>query len=271
MKRSLALLILMTGCAPPPVPTTPVAERAVNPCQEQFQTLQTIGRVLAVAPEIDQDDAVSNRPEAIEARERRLAQFLLTENLLLEQAQSAFDRLTTCRLRQAESIRASLTSGEIDQPHAITAMSIAHASCGFDLRMAKQVARLADERSQRKVAAAEPQPVPPPVADVIAAPVPMQISPNPDSPVIGRVLANEQVMISNARNGYVLAKSLRGMSGFVPMTMIHQANAIKPVFAGSEVQTLAGSNAARRDDFATSVSVMEYTASHSGFELSPEI
>ncbi len=85
---------------------------------------------------------------------------------------------------------------------------------------------------------------------------------------------HEQVTVSPGRNGYALVETQSGARGYVSASDLQGAGGSRsigvttstPAAAASDVRTLAGSNAARRDDFAQSVAVTE-KAEATGFEL----
>ena len=70
------------------------------------------------------------------------------------------------------------------------------------------------------------------------------------------------VQTDSGQQGYVSASDLQGTGGRRSISVPNAA----PAAAGADVRTLAGSNAARRDDFSQSVSVTE-KAQATGFEL----
>ena len=70
------------------------------------------------------------------------------------------------------------------------------------------------------------------------------------------------VQTASGQQGYVSATDLQGAGGRRSISVPSSATAAE----ASDVRTLAGSNAARRDDFAQSVAVTE-KAQATGFEL----
>jgi hypothetical protein len=269
------MLLLLTTCQPPPAPVATPLAVAVDPCQEQHQTVVDIVQSFSFEGDVPSDETTGKATNvANELHQQRLMHFFLLQNLVLEQAQNAFDRLTTCRLQQAASIRTRLANGQIDRGQAISDLSVAHGMCGQDVRAARRVIQAANTRAEQMIAStAETLPVPPlpPAMDVVASNALMQINPHPDAPPVGRVSANEEVTVSNERNGYALITAARGARGYVPLTVMHHLTTLAATPPAAPLQTLTGSNAARRDAFTQSVSVMEYTAGHGGFELSPGI
>ncbi len=102
---------------------------------------------------------------------------------------------------------------------------------------------------------------------------PVVMQPSPSAPTIAQLQPREQVTVRPARNGYALVQTASGQQGYVSASSL-QAAAGRSISvpstpaagAPNDIRTLAGSNAARRDDFAQSVAVME-KAQATGFEL----
>ena len=79
--------------------------------------------------------------------------------------------------------------------------------------------------------------------------------------------------MTSSRNGYALVQTASGQQGYVSASDLQGTGGRRslsvsatPTAASTDVRTLAGSNAARRDDFAASVAVTE-KAQATGFEL----
>jgi hypothetical protein len=100
------------------------------------------------------------------------------------------------------------------------------------------------------------------------------LRPDPSAPVIGQLSRRQPVTLNGASNGYALVQTDSGLRGFAPISAVGQRYTARPVYvppaappAGTPVQQLDGSNAARRDAFAQSVSVSQ-SAVANGFQLS---
>ncbi len=203
---------------------------------------------------------------------------LQRENGEIGRAQFAFDALVDCRFHQGQTIQADYLAHRIDRPAAVAQMAQVKQRAEHDLEVAHRLNdQIAGRSQQFEVAADKIQPgagaplaSPPPQRQaVVRRASPLKLQPNPNSPDVGKVAAREPVQVGTNRGGYALVQTSNGTRGYAAVD-IFQGATVPPVTSAaqpnSDVRTLAGSNAARRDDFAQSVAVSEQ-ATRSGFEL----
>jgi hypothetical protein len=213
---------------------------------------------------------------------------LTQENAQIDKTQIAFDQLMDCRFNQAASIRADLAAGRIDRPTAVAAMARVKDRVQRDLQVAQTINGQIQGRAQQfDVAANNLSPgtqamvegmnnVPSRPA-VARAPTAVKLRPDPSAPDIAQLQPRERVTVHGGRAGYALVETDSGVRGFAPTSELLQPGKRRPTPVSvpqqpvatansGDVRTLAGSNAARRDAFAQSVSVSQQAAS-TGFEL----
>jgi hypothetical protein len=207
------------------------------------------------------------------------------ENAQIDKTQLAFDQLVDCRYRQAQAINHDYLTHRIDRATAEAAMTLVRQRAARDVALAKMINQQIQDRggqfgvaagnvdpSATAAIAAASQPMSQPAVVRLAAPI--KLRPEPTAPDIAQVKPREQVTVSSGRNGYALVQTASGHQGYVSASDLQAAGGSRsisvptasPVSTSSDVRTLAGSNAARRDDFAQSVAVTE-KAQASGFEL----
>jgi hypothetical protein len=212
----------------------------------------------------------------------RVSSDLARENEAIDKTQLAFDQLEDCRFRQAADINAAYAAHRIDRAAAEAAMAQVRQRVSKDLALAKLINQQIQGRGQQfavatgniDASAAAAMASQPQVQQVtVRSLTPMVMQPSPTAPAIGQLQPREQVTARPARNGYALVETSSGQQGYVSASSLRTATgrsvsvaSAAPTGAASDVRTLAGSNAARRDDFAQSVSVME-KAQATGFEL----
>jgi len=212
---------------------------------------------------------------------QRVSSDLERENAQIDKTQVAFDQLTDCRFRQGQAIRADYRSGRITRDHAEAAMAVVRQRAQRDLQLAQLISKQIQDRGQQfEVAAgnvapgmARTGPVQAQAAEMRAATT-LKVRPDPSAPDIAELRPRERVQVAGARNGYALVETNSGTRGYVPANDLNSPGARRSVTIASnaatvrsgDVRTLAGSNAARRDDFAQSVAVAE-SAQTSGFQL----
>jgi hypothetical protein len=210
---------------------------------------------------------------------------LQRENAEIDQTQLAFDQLADCRFRQAQAINADYAAHRIDRTTAEAAMAVVRQRAAHDLQVARLINQQIQDRGQQfgvavsnvdpnaatAMAAASQAPTQP--ARVRAATV-VKLTPDPNAPDIAQLRPSEQVTAGPGRNGYALVQTASGTEGYVSAAYLQGAGGRRSIdvsapasaATSNDVRTLAGSNAARRDDFAQSVAVTE-KAQASGFEL----
>ena len=214
-----------------------------------------------------------------------VSQDLTRENEQIDKTQLAFDQLEDCRFRQAAAINSDYATHRIDRATAEAAMAGVRQHVAKDIALARLINQQIQDRGQQFAvatsnidpnaaaaisAASQPQSQ----QVVVRSVTPVMMQPSPMAPAIGQLQPQEQVTVSPGRNGYALVQTASGQQGYVSASSLQGASGgrsisvsgtTQPGIAG-DVRTLAGSNAARRDDFAQSVSVME-KAQTTGFEL----
>jgi hypothetical protein len=210
---------------------------------------------------------------------------LQNENVQIDKTQLAFDQLVDCRYRQAQAINTDYRIHRIDRATAEAAMTLVRQHAARDLQLAKMINQQIQDRSQQfGVATANIDPSaaaaysassqyqPEPAVTLTTAAV--KLRPDPSAPDIAQLQPSQQVTVSPGRNGYALVETPSGQRGYVSAADLQGSGGSRaisvpttaPIATSSDVRTLAGSNAARRDDFAQSVTVTE-KAEASGFEL----
>jgi len=100
---------------------------------------------------------------------------------------------------------------------------------------------------------------------------PVRLRPDPAAPEIAQLAPHETVTVTGGRDGFALVETPSGMRGYAPADTLRigTASVVTPrsvVSGGTDVQTLAATNVAKRDNFSQSVQVAERAAA-SGFEL----
>jgi outer membrane lipoprotein SlyB len=209
---------------------------------------------------------------------------LQRENEAIDKTQLAFDQLEDCRFQQASAINADYAAHRIDRATAEAAMALVRQHAAKDIALAKLINQQIQDRGQQFGVASSN--VDPGAAAAISAAsqtetqiavvrsvTPVMLQPTSGAPQITQLQPREQVTVSSGRNGYALVQTSSGQQGYVSAISLQGSGGrsisvptTQPTAAPGDVRTLAGSNAARRDDFAQSVSVME-KAQATGFEL----
>lgn len=210
----------------------------------------------------------------------RVSGDLRDENAAIDRTQRAFDQLIDCRFHQADVIKADHTAHRIDRPTALARLGWVKEHAQRDLASARRIdGQIAGRGSQFDLAAdnlgaATPAPAAPKQRQAtLRAPAPLKVSPNPSASDIATLPARQPVTIASERNGYALVETPSGQRGYTSTDAIAgRSLPTGQTRTGSgqdtgDVRSLAGSNAARRDDFSQSVAVSERAAA-SGFELS---
>ncbi len=214
----------------------------------------------------------------------RVSLDLERENAEIDKTQIAFDQLVDCRFRQAAQINAEYATHRIDRASAEGAMAVVRQRAAKDLALARLINQQIQDRGQQFGVATSN--IDPGAAAAMAAPqrytqqvvvqrsAPIQVAPTPAAPAIATLQPQEQVTVSPGRNGYALVQTSSGQQGYVSASDLQAASGRRSISVptttqaatSGDVRTLAGSNAARRDDFSQSVAVTE-KAEAKGFEL----
>jgi hypothetical protein len=216
----------------------------------------------------------------------RVSLDLQNENTQIDKTQLAFDALVDCRYRQAQAINTDYRLHRIDRASAEAAMALVRQRAAKDLALARMINQQIQDRGQQfGVAAAniDPSaqaafaaaPAMPSQPAVVRTAAPIKLRPDPGAPDVAQLKPNEHVTVSSGRNGYALVQTASGQQGYVSASDLQGSGGRRgisvptsaPIATSSDMRTLAGSNAARRDDFSQSVSVTEKQEA-SGFELS---
>lgn len=211
---------------------------------------------------------------------------LTQENTQIDATQLAFNNDMDCRFGQAQAIRAQYAAGQITQAQAQTQMDQVKQLAQRDLALAQTINGQIQSRGAQfdtavgNLSNGTPAPAAPQVAESQPASIrdntPVYLRPDSAAPVVGQLTKQQPVTVTGSSNGYALVQADDGTRGFAPLTDIGKPGSKKPLNVqpasfntggGSPVQQLAGSNAARRDSFAQSVSVSQ-SAVASGFQLS---
>jgi hypothetical protein len=209
---------------------------------------------------------------------------LTQENAQIDATQIAFNNDMDCRFQQAQTIRAQYAAGGISQAQAQAQLAQEQTLAQRDLALAQSINSQIQSRGaqfdtavgnldggsspdQEKTALSQPA--------SIRHDTELLLRPDPSAPVIGHLARREPVTLTGTSNGYALVAADNGVRGFAPIGDVGQPGSSRPVHvhtastppATSQVAQLDGSNAARRDAFAQSVSVSQ-TAVANGFQLS---
>lgn len=215
----------------------------------------------------------------------RVSLDLERENVAIDKTQLAFDQLEQCRFQQAQAINTDYASHRIDRATAEAAMGLLRQHAAKDIALAKLINQQIQDRGQQfgvassnvdpgSAAAISAASQPQTQQIVMRSVVPVKLQPSPGAPDIAQLQPSEPVTVSSGRNGYALVQTASGQQGYVSASDLQRAGGGRSinvptsaaVATSSDVRTLAGSNAARRDDFAQSVAVIE-KAQATGFEL----
>lgn len=212
------------------------------------------------------------------------------DNAEIDKTQDAFNQLTDCRVRQANAIRAAYRAHSIDRPTAVAQLLVVKQRAMHDTEVAQQIEGQIQDRSAQfqdaadhlapgtsQAVAAADQPRPSRPATVRRA-APLKLRPDPAAPDVTSLPAGDRVTVASGRGDYALVETTGGERGYTPFADLAgpganaRAEATSPMSGaqgsgGGDVRTLAGSNAARRDQFAESVSVSKQEAA-TGFDLS---
>ncbi len=207
------------------------------------------------------------------------------DNAQIDKTQDAFNQLTDCRVRQANAIKQAYKDHRIDRQTAVAQLGVVKQRAIHDAQVAQQIeGQIQDRSAQFQVAADHLSPgttaavaaadkPPPSHPATVRQAAPLKLRPDPAAPDVTTLAAGDKVTVARARGSYALVETGNGQRGYTPFTDLSGpgANAsaanTPQISGGGEVRTLAGSNAARRDQFAESVAVSKQEAA-TGFDLS---
>jgi hypothetical protein len=206
------------------------------------------------------------------------------EGAQIDRTQIAFDQLMDCRFNQAQRIRDAYRAGRMDRATAVAQMGVIRQRAEQDLQVAKQInGQISARAEQFDVAANNLSPgttaeiaarTPATRSVVVRQAAALKLTPDPAAPDIAQLQPKQAVTISGRRGNYALVQTASGGRGYTPVDALQGSGGKAQTpstragseTGGQEIRNLAGSNAARRDDFAQSVSVSE-KAMASGFEV----
>lgn len=222
---------------------------------------------------------------------------LSNDNAQISRTQYAFDQLMACRFQQAAGINAALAAGQTDRATAMGQMQSVRALAQRDLALAKSIDTHIQQRGQQFAVAANniapgaaaqspPDAAGPAYEAVVSRQTSLRLSPNEGAPPIGKLPAKTAVRVTRNHGNYALVETDTGATGYAPVDDLRtpgkrhvsrSLSATSGTASGGDaaapsgdpkmqVATLAGSNAARRDDFTQSVAVSEKAVA-SGFEV----
>ncbi len=227
--------------------------------------------------------ALQQQDKSEAAMDATVTSNLTTENDQIDQTQLAFNNDMDCRFQQAQTIRAQYAAGTLTLAAAQAQMSQVQQLAQRDLALAQTInSQIQSRGAQFDTAVGNLSGAPPPADQTAAISKPAAIRedtsvylrPDPSAPVVGQLTKHQSVTVTGSSNGYALVQTDSGTRGFTPLSDVTQPNSHKPVYVhtasletgGTPVQQLDGSNAARRDSFAQSVSVSQ-SAVANGFQL----
>lgn len=214
----------------------------------------------------------------------RVSSDLSKENAEIDRAQLAFDQLSDCRFRQAQAVRADVAAGRISREQGQAQLAQIRRWWERDLALARQInEKMATRGAEFETAAetlspgtkqaiADQKAAPPPRRAVATRTTPVLLRPDPAAPQLSAIGARETVTVTRADGGYALVETRGGVRGYAPTETLRLEGRAAPVTraapapAGDEVRSLAATNVAKRDNFATSIQIAE-AATAAGFEL----
>lgn len=214
----------------------------------------------------------------------RVQNDLSRENAEIDRSQQAFDALIDCRFAQAKQLRLDVAEKRLTLEQGRARMAQIRAWTERDIALARQINARIETRGAEFEAAAEnlqPGTKSQIAAQKAAAPAarqavttratPVRLRPDPAAPEIAQLAPRETVTVTGGRDGFALVETPSGMRGYAPADTLRigTASVVTPrsvVSGGTDVQTLAATNVAKRDNFSQSVQVAERAAA-SGFEL----
>lgn len=215
---------------------------------------------------------------------QRVAGDIGRDNAEIDKTQDAFNQLTDCRVRQANTIREDYQAHRIDRPTALARMDAVRAWAKHDAEVGQHIEGQIQDRSNQfadaanhlspgaSTAVAQASTAPPARPATLRRAAPLKLRPASSAPTLTALSPGTPVTVTQARGDYALVQTSSGERGYTPLADLSGPGAgeraqATPQANGGEVSTLAGSNAARRDQFAESVSVAS-SATASGFDLS---
>ena len=215
----------------------------------------------------------------------RVSSDISRDNVQIDKTQEAFNQLTDCRVRQANAIREAYQAHRIDRPTAVAQLLVVKQHAMHDAEVGQKIEGQIQDRSAQfqdaadhlspgtSTAVATADTPPPSRPATVARAAPLKLRPDPGAPDVTSLAPGDKVTVTRARGSYALVETGSGERGYTPFADLAgpganaSAQAAPQVIGGGDVRTLAGSNAARRDQFAESVAVSRQEAA-TGFDLS---
>ncbi len=245
------------------------------------QTLEDVGIGVAAGGTAGAVKAEQDKQSNDAAVEANASTKLTAENQSIDTTQLAFNNDMDCRFQQAQSIKAAYAAGQITHDQAETQMAQVRDWAQRDIGVAQTISKNIDKRSveintqvQTLGVTAPPAPAALNKPAEARLEVTMLLRPDPGAPRIGKLQRHQAVTINASSDGYALVQTDDGQQGYVPLDDLSAPGSSRRIYvhhaepaAGSQVQQLAGSNAARGDAYADSVAVSQSAVAGSGFQL----
>jgi len=209
---------------------------------------------------------------------------LSRENAEIDRSQQAFNALMDCRFAQAKAVRQDVADKRLTLDQGRARMAQIRSWTERDIALARQInARIETRGAEFETAAENLQPgtksqiaaqkaaAPASRQAVATRAAPVRLRPDPAAPEIAQLSPRETVTVTGGQDGFALVETPSGLRGYAPAdtlrvgtTRVATPSSASP--SATDVQTLAATNVAKRDNFSQSVQVAERAAA-GGFEL----
>lgn len=200
----------------------------------------------------------------------RVRRDLTRENAEIDRIQIAYDALADCRFRKAQSIRTAYAQRQIPREAAVAQMEQVRTQAQRDIQLARLISgKIAERGVQLEIAAENLSPGTQRAIEhsrsvqlrpaVVHTSTPLKLRPADSSVDVASLRGNERVRVIAIPGRHAVVETDRGERGYVPLSVLDgmAPDAGQSMASDGAIRTLAGSNAARRDDFAASVAVTE--------------
>ncbi|WP_249681438.1 YMGG-like glycine zipper-containing protein [Roseococcus pinisoli] len=208
---------------------------------------------------------------------------LSRENAQLDRTQVAFDQLSDCRLRTAQTVRDAVKDGRLARDVGQAQLAEIRARFQGDIQVAQRINQNITGRGAQFDSAFD-NAIPGGKASVVASyrrPQPVRVAPRravvvkyrPDagSADVAQINAREVVTTRPGPAGFVQVETASGVRGYAPADAFPAARGRQQAASpegGSDVRSLAATNISRRDNFSESIGNAErLAAAGGGFEL----
>jgi uncharacterized protein YcfJ len=209
---------------------------------------------------------------------------LSRENAEIDRSQQAFNALMDCRFAQAKAVRQDVADKRLTLDQGRARMAQIRSWTERDIALARQInGRIETRGAEFETAAENLQPgtksqiaaqkaaAPASRQAVATRAAPVRLRPDPAAPEIAQLSPRETVTVTGGQDGFALVETPSGMRGYAPADTLRVgggrvATPSSATGSGQDVQTLAATNVAKRDNFSQSVQVAERAAA-GGFEL----